>query len=291
MQKVIENFFDIGHDASATVIITLLIFILGYLITGVVFVISKFLQRRANRKMFINNLTSLNKTVEFQEKVLTSLLKNIDFVENKLGVYNKVDYFQLMLFHEMSYKDTFKSFFHGFENQISVCIKKPLKRKAFTKVWSILSNIEFWDKKMIDGYYEMFERYNKFGAARNKAINELRQMWEYLLLVDPNTISQIHKSYLNELALIVKKFSKTPTLKRVGPYFVNRNLVLKIRILNKKYPTLPFVKEFTDKCLEVSSEYIDMELLVRNTKQQYQIYYYTFREWSRSTKKIIKILQ
>ena len=290
MQEIIEKFFNIGHDASATVIITLLTFILGYFITGVVFVISKYFQRRANRKMFINNLLSLDRAIKSQEKVLNSLLKDIDFVENKLGTYDKVDYFQLMLFREMSYKDCFKSFFHGFENQVSVCIKKPLKRKAFTKVWSILSNIEFWEKKMIDGYYEMFEKYNKFGTARNKALNELRQMWEHLLSVDPNTISQEHRNYLNSLAAIVINFARAPTLKRVGPYFVQRNLVLKIRILNKKYLTLPFTKEFTDKCLEVSSEYIDMEMLVRNTKHQYQLYYYTFREFSRSTKKIIKIL-
>lgn len=33
MQKFIEKYFNIGHDASASIMVTLIVFILGYLFT------------------------------------------------------------------------------------------------------------------------------------------------------------------------------------------------------------------------------------------------------------------
>jgi hypothetical protein len=201
-----------------------------------------------------------------------------------------VDYFQLINLREIGYKESFKSFFQGFENVIPQCVDKNLKRKAFNKAWSVFSNIDFWSEKALKDFYTILEKYNEYGNYRNKAITEVRKFYEELLSVDPNAIHPIQIDYLNELSDIIRKYATTPTLIRVRPYFTNRNLILKIRLLNKKYKTLPFIREFNDLCLEVSSHYIDMELLIRNTKEQYKEYYYSFREFSRLINKVIKII-
>ncbi len=290
MQKIIERYFEISHDASASLIITLLTFILGYFITGCFYIISRYFNRRANRKMFVSNLTSLEKNIKSQEKAFWGLLDSMNFEKNTIWNYSKVDFFQILAFQELGYKDSFNGFFHGIENIVPLFIRKPIKRKAFNKTWSILNNIDFWEKKALSDFYPLLEKYNSFGEKRNKAMNDLRIMWEQLFLADPQTIPQVHIDYLNELHKIIEAYAKTPTLERVAPYFTHRNLVLKIRILNKKYKTLGFTREFNDKCLEVSSHYLDMEMLVRNTKKQYKNYYYSFREFRRLIPKIKNIL-
>ena len=291
MQEFIEKYFKIGHDASATLIVTLIIFILGYAISAIVYILSRYFNRRSHRKMFINNLLGLNKAIKAQENGFLATLKSMNFEENTFWVYDKVDFFQLSAFREIGYKDSFKSFFYGIENMLPSCTKKNLKRKAFNRAWSIFSNSEFWSNKALNDYYQNLEKYNQFGDKRNTAINGLRIFWEGLFSVDPNVIGEDHRKYLNELSQIIVEYAKIPTKKRVGPYVTNRKLILKIRLLNKKYPTLFFIRQINDKCMEASSAYIDMEYLVRNIKSQCKVYYYSFREFNKTINKVIRILK
>src|SRR5690348_10647946 len=113
MQKIVEKFFDISHDASASLIITLGTFILGYLITGLVFLISKYFERKSNRKIFIENLKNLSKSLKRQERAFIDTIKSFDIVKNTPWQYSKVDFFQVSVFKEMSYKENFRSFFLG----------------------------------------------------------------------------------------------------------------------------------------------------------------------------------
>lgn len=291
MQEIIEKYFSISHDASASLIITLITFILGYILTGCFYIISRFFQRKSHRKMFLNNLVSLNKSLKAQEKAFLTTIKSLKFEENNLWNYDKVDFFQLSAIKEMSYKESFNSFFYGFENQISICIGNKLRRKSFNRAWSIFSNTEFWSTKAIADFYSFTEKYNNYGDKRNSVMHELHTMWESLLSVSTTNISDEHYQYLIQLGEIISEFGKIPTAKRVTPYITHRKLILRIRILNRKHFTLPFMREFNDKCLEVSAVYIDMEHLVRHSKAQYKVYYYSFRTFNRSLKKIIQILE
>ena len=130
MQEFIEKYFKIGHDASATLIVTLIIFILGYAISAIVYILSRYFNRRSHRKMFINNLLGLNKAIKAQENGFLATLKSMNFEENTFWVYDKVDFFQLSAFREIGYKDSFKSFFYGIENMLPSCTKKKSKTKG-----------------------------------------------------------------------------------------------------------------------------------------------------------------
>jgi hypothetical protein len=290
MQKFIERFFDISHDASASLIITLSTFVLGYIITGLVFLISKYIQRRSNRKIFIENLYSLNKSLKKQESQIIHTLNSFDIVKNTIWQYAKVEFFQIPVFKEMSYKDTFSSFFFGIENQISLCKSKKIRRRAFNKTWENLNYIQFWGEKAFNDFTSILEKYNNFGVQRNKALNELRMMWEQLFQNVPANINPEEREYLDRLDTLIASFQKINTNERVKPYTTHRLLVLQIRLLNRKYQQIPFVRQFNDKAMEVSHHYLNMELLLRNTKYQYKEYYYVFRRTQKINKKIIEIL-
>ena len=290
MQKLIERFFDISHDAAATLIITLITFFLGYIITGLVYIIGKYFQRKSTRKIYIDNLISLNKSVKRQERQISYTLKSFDIVKNAHWEYAKADFFQIPVFREITYKDSFRSFFLGIENQFSICVNKKLKRRAFNKTWENLNNIQFWSDKAFNDFNPILEKYNQHGDYRNSAINDLRKMWEQLFQNVPQNIPLEQLDYIKKLDELIANFQKIPSDRRVTPFTTHRYLVLKIRILNRKYPNFSFVRLFNDKALEVSNHYHNMELLLRHTKSQYQEYYYLFRCIQKINEKIIKIL-
>jgi hypothetical protein len=290
MQKFIERFFNISHDASASLIIALLTFILGYIITGFVFLISKYLERKSTSKIYIDNLISLDKSLARQVKQISYTLDSFNIVKNTLWVYAKVDFFQIPVFREISYKDSFKSFFLGIENQITLCVSKKLKRRAFNKTWENLNNIQFWSDKAFNDFNPILEKYNGYGEKRNMALNDLRRMWEQFLQNVPTNIHPEQLEYLKKLDLLIADFQKIHSNERKKPFVTHRKLILKIRILNRKYPNFEFVRVFNDKAMDVSTHYHDMELLLRHTKSQYLEYYHFFRGIKKVNQKIIIIL-
>ena len=291
MQKVIEEFFRMdSHNDSATLMVTLCTFVTGYFLAALFFISSRYLSRKSHRKMFLYNLLSLYKSVEAQEKGFDSTKKALNFEKNTQWVYDKVDFFQIATFREMTYKESFNSFFNGFENQVTCRIKKSAKRKAFIKVWSIISNVEFWSKKSLDDFTPFAEKYNRHSDDRNAAVQELRQIWERLFSQDPNQLNSDEIEYLNGLHQIVMNYAQILTLTRRGPYITHRQLVLRMRFLNKHYSHIAMVREVSDQCMKASGIYIDMEHMMRVMKSQYQTFYLAAREFRRQTKIIIKIL-
>jgi hypothetical protein len=293
IQDYIEYLFNISHDASATLIITLATFLVGYLITATVYIVNKYLERSSNRKIFLDNLRDLTKSVRRQHKGLIDTINSLDIRANTTWEYSKIDFFQIPVFHEMSYKECFKSFFLGVENQMNIFSSRKLKRHAFTKVWENLNNVQYWSERGLDDFRQYLEAYNQYGERRNHSLNELRIMWEDLFQtaqMNPKKLANIEIEYAHHLDKIVSSYQKIPTKKRVGPFTTNRSLILPIRILNKKYHLLPLARTINDKAMEVGTYYNEMEVLLRNLRVQYRIYASAFRSIQKTNEKIIKIL-
>ena len=291
MQKIVETYFNIGHDASASIIITLIVFILGYLFTVIAFTLNNYFKRRSNRKVIFANYKSLNKSLKGQETGLLNTIASFDIVRNTPWVYNKAELFQIAVFKEMGYAETFKTFFLGFENIIFFNKKKrALKNRAYIKLWANINLVEFWSTKSFSDFYPILDKYNQFGDSRNNAVNRLRQFWESLFSNAKNDLPREYLEYIKKLDGLIVKFSKIPGDLRVTPFTAHRKLVLPIRILNRQYPKLPFIRDFNDIALEASTYYHEMELFLRHTRDQYKEYYFTIRTARRLNKKIIQIL-
>jgi hypothetical protein len=295
--QFIEKYFNISHDVSVTLFVTLTIFILGYIIKGIALTISGYLKRTSTRKMFLTTLKSLQKSVSIQDEALGRTIKTINFEKNSQWVYQKVNFFQLLAFKEIGYKESFNCFFHGFENYFAFWRCKDyreLRRKAFNRSWSMFENIEFWSKKAIEDFYKYEQRYNTFGEKRNIEMDKLRKMWESIF--SQSITSPTHLNYVKELDKITSEYSKIPTIQRVSPYITNRRLILKIRILNRRYfkggltDGLTFIVDINNQCVSVSHEYIDMEYLARNVKDQYEVYKASFYSYKRYITRIVRIL-
>lgn len=293
MQEIIERIFNISHDASATLIITLAIFILGYIITAIASTTTRYFERKSNRKIFLENLKNLNNPLKRQQRAFLDTINSLNIVTNSPWEYSRVDFFQIPFVREMSYKEGFKSFFFGFENRFAFWRSKKLRRRAYNKTWENLNNIQYWSDRALNDFYPTLEKLNQLGEKRNLALNQLRQMWEQLFLVaknDPTRFNQYEFEYLKQLNKTIAVYQKIPGKQRVFPFTTQRKLILPIRILNRRYQTLPLVREVNDKAYEVSVHYHEMELLVRHTRMQYEEYYHAFRRIQKTTEMIVKIL-
>lgn len=290
MQQWIEKYFQIGHDAAASVLIALITFIVGYIITALVYGINRFLERRSNRKIFFHSLKGLNKSLKRQEKGFIETIDSLNVVENSPWRYSKVELFQISVFREMGYRDTFKSFFVGFENQLR-CVNRNLKRKAFNKAWENVNITDFWLNKSFEDFYPTLDRYNEFGERRSQAIEKLSRIWISFFEQSRTTPSNdVESQYLKALDAIISNWQKLPTGKRVTPFNVQRSLILKIKILNKKYPYLPLITDFDQIASDASHQYHQMELIVRHFRDQFKEYRRVIRNVYRTNEKILEIL-
>lgn len=293
MQEFIERFFKVSHDVSATIIITLCIFILGYLITALGLVINRYFERKANRKLFLENLKNLNKSLEQQQRVFQNAIKKFDIIENSPWGYYKVDFFQLDVLKEMNYKEYFGSFFLGFENQLSLFTNKNLKRRAYNRVWANKNIIQFITDSVFRDHYANLEKFNQYGEKRNNAVGELRRILDHLFRSHKSDSSNFNNEeigYLRNMDKIMISYYSLPTSQRVMPYKTHRCLILPIRILNKKYKGMPIITDLNELALEASHQYQGMELLLRHMKSQYKEYYHIFRTIQKINLLIIKIL-
>ncbi|MEO8110860.1 MAG: hypothetical protein ABI594_12540 [Ginsengibacter sp.] len=293
MQDFIERLFNISHDASASLIVTLTIFILGYIITATVFIISKYFERKSNRKIFLDNLKSLNKSVLRQQTAFLDTINSLNIVTNSPWEYSKVEFFQIPVFKEMSFKESLKCFFFGLENQLAFWRNKKLRRHAFNKTWENITNVQFWSDRALNDFYPILDKYNQHGERRNAALRQLREMWEQLFLFaknEPGKLSQREFEYVKLLDNTIAAYQKIPTNQRVIPYITHRKLILPIRILNRKYETLPLVANINNKAHEVSTHYHEMEIFIRNTRIQYKTYHYAFRRIQKTNEMIVDIL-
>jgi hypothetical protein len=78
IQKFIEQLFNIDSNTSATIIITVIVFALGYIFTSFGKIISEYSIRKANRKIFIKNLESLINSLNKRREVIELQLMHLN---------------------------------------------------------------------------------------------------------------------------------------------------------------------------------------------------------------------
>jgi hypothetical protein len=315
IQQFIEHFFNISHDASATLIITITIFLFGYVVTIVAHFAKSLFNRRAIKKVFLDNLNNFNKSIKWQQKNIKKTIESLNIIQNTPWEFPGVQFYQISVFKEMTYTESFKAFFLGLENRKGVfvfmkrlrylfCREKrllyknstnfmKLKSHAFNKLWENLSRVNRFSERIANEFQQHLATYNEHGENRNVAINELRRLWEdnfSFTKKNHDYLSSKEFEYTKQLDFIISQFQKIPTRKRVQPYTTNRKLILPIRVLGKKFQDIQNAQIITNKALEAGHHYHEMEMLIRHFRKQYKMYLLEFNSVRRMNEKILKIL-
>jgi hypothetical protein len=180
LQHYLESSFNLEPGPAATIIISLFVFFIGFLIRGIINWLGRFKERRIVRRLFIDILKGLRDQIKKQRDGFKETSTSLDMKANTPWVINKATFFQIPVFKELKYSDTFKAFFLGLENSFVFLRGKSFilkKRQLFNKVWENNSNLDFWSEKIFTDFNKYLDKYNIYLDRWNNAVTELRLTW------------------------------------------------------------------------------------------------------------------
>lgn len=289
IQKFLELLFHTDNNTSATIIITITVFALGYFLTSLEKSLSRNSLRKANRKLFIKNLETLISSLKQRREVLKEQLKQLDINTFTVVPIGKIQFFQIAILNSMTHKGSFECFFDGLKNMFRSPKNKELRNKAFVKVWENMANIDFWENTTYEQMKPIQSEINRMNETMGKPLKEMRILYTELLtrLSDP-LIQPIEKQFLIELQSIIDTWGNQKN--REHAHTVNEYLSKKIKILCSKYDLIPSARQLRNYSMDASYWYGNIEIINQSLQKTLKDYDHSLKYFMRSTKVIIRIL-
>ncbi|HEY6144032.1 MAG TPA: hypothetical protein VIV55_11515 [Flavobacterium sp.] len=289
IQKFIEQLFNIDSNTSATIIITVIVFALGYIFTSLGKIISKYSIRKANRKIFIKNLESLIISLNKRREVIEIQLIHLNIKTFTVVPISKIQFFQISILNSMTYKETFECFFTGFENILYSSKTSKLRSKCFIKVWENMSNIEFWENKMYEQMKPAQDEINRLNEILTKPLTEMRILYTELLSnVNNPAIKPLEKEFLIEVKSIINTWLTQENIDH--GYTVNEFLSKKFISLSSKYEEIQSAKKLKEHSVLASYSYGNIVRVNESIQRSLKDYDTSMRYFIRTTKVLIKTL-
>jgi hypothetical protein len=164
-----------------------------------------------------------------------------------------------------------------------------LKKKAFQKFWETLGLLTYWQNKSITDFSNYLEQYKEYNEMRNKAVATYRDIISDMLLqFNGRHVERTLGEFLQALDAINVSWQNLP--QRTLPHIVQRKLILPIRVLSRKYKTLPIVNNLTPHLLQASHQYQNMRNLKEANQMQFNYYKNMFNGRAKLLERIDEIL-
>jgi hypothetical protein len=289
VQKLFHQLFNVDDNTSATIIITLLVFLLGYLANALVKDIEKYKQRKANRIILLKTLQSLIVSLKKRREGAAEQIPHFTMENLSRVAAVRIQFFQMSILQSMGFKTAFESFFYGVENMVIFPKKRRLKSKAFIKLWENMSNIDFWEGEMHRMLEPGLVEINRINELLAKPLELLRIQYTELFYKFPTGVfNDAEKSFIQQLHIIQTKWNEIP--KGYQVYISNTFLVKPIKTLCDKYEGLSIARELRNIVMDADYYYGNLEVVVENLHLTFVSYQYSLSYFSRSTKAIIRIL-
>lgn len=287
--EYINELFGIKSATSAPIVITLLVFVTGQMLIFLTASVKEIAKRKRIRKVYNEIVNSAIISTRKQEKIFLEHSSFMNFENLSNLILKKMEFFQLGLLQEIGFNNSHSSFFNGIENWLKTRNRKTRSR-AFVKCWEIMKSVDYWITESYNSIESFSIKYNWHNDARNESLMKLGKQIEDLLFshigkdVDPNTKLG---SYLWKLLEINRNHRRANDLR---PHSVHRNLVVQLRILNRKYPELNEISEMNFLLIEASIHYEGMFEMLKKQRLQYSIFARNFRYNYRIFEKSLKVL-
>lgn len=285
-----ETDYLLGIDANtyATLIVTISVFILGFVFHRAAGLLSKYLERRRIRKVFY---AAGKEFVSESRKQSQNFFSNAEsYRMDKRGSfeYKRESFFTHSSLRELGFEKSYAAFFLGIENWLS--FRPALRRKAFMKIWSSLYSAEFWGKQSFDDMHVFIERYNEINERRNNSLEKHRQLVEDVILkYDGKTVSPAaFGKYIQGIDEIHVKWQQSGNLTR--PDVVNELLVEPMLKLNKENHMFPISIASNNHLLPASAEYENQSNVLTAQRKQVCDYAWAFKSYARLCDRSLIIL-
>lgn len=289
IQSLIERLFNVDSRTSATIIISLTVFISGYIISSLIKTVEKYFIRKANRKIFLLNLKTFIDSIRKRREILKEQLSHLQIENFSQIPVGGVQFFQVSVLNSIGHKNAFDAFFLGFENVLIFKSRKNLKRKAFLKVLENMANIEVWEKEMYDQMTPMQKEINRMNETMAGPLTQMRlKYFDLFKKMDTSTLEISEISFVTELRKVVSEWELSSQA-RTG-YNVNEFLSKKINTLCTKHLSLPIAVELRNICMDAEYWFRNIVVINNSITMGLTQHNHSLSYFSKSTRKIIKIL-
>ncbi len=253
LQYLMRLWFGTDSNTSATIIITFIIFILGFFLTYVGRGISDMVKRKNTRKIFNYNLKRFAKAVNKQSRYYSFYANSLTFYSHGFAM-STVVIPELNVFQEIGYQNIFSAFFRGPENI------KFSKRKlvAFQMIWRSIIAIPKWQEDVKTSVYKHLETHNKWNEDRNENLGAYRHLIDqFLSKVNGETVPRYLGEYCQAVDKVYSNYQKTPDFQ--NPVTTETTWVLPVLEINRAFPKIPEIHEFNTPLLAASLAYTNMK--------------------------------
>jgi hypothetical protein len=286
LQRYLHSNFNIDENTSATIIITISIFIAGIVIQQILSMSSGIIKRKRIRKLFAINVKNFVNEVKKQEEAYLKTSESFKFETGLIFSFTRSPIFSHKSILEMGYQISYESFFYGIENIFK--FKRDKKLKAFRTIWSSVHSVDYWHDKTFTEINKFQEKTDEFNNRWNNAIGSHRQFIDSIMAeVNGQLLQKELGVYLKEVDKIHLNWQNLPN--RTRPDILNKNLIIPLRILNRKHQNNISLK-MNDNLLAAGIEFQNKRNLFNAQKDLFSNYARSFRLNYRLTRISIKIL-
>ena len=286
--KYLECNWGIQADTTATILLTVSIFLLGLLATEIIKFVSRLQNRITTRQVFSAFINGVVKQIAIQKKAYYKTSLQFTFESERDFVVSRATIAQIDN-RGLDYASIYSAYFKGLENLTIIKKKKLLKVKAFNKLWESLDTIAYWHKRSFDDMDFFRSKYESYNDSRNESLDEHRRLIEKVATTfDGKQVDRPFGEYIQSIDKITVSWQAEPD--RTRPDKVQRKLVVPIRILNRRNGKIALARHSSDILLLTSMHYENMYNLLKLYKFQYFDYGRIFKNSQRLLNKCLKIL-
>lgn len=286
-QKYLELNYGIDANTTATIFITIFIFFIGLVVQQMIVIYNSYNERRKTRKIFKISLKSFVKQVKKQADEYQKTSQTFTFDKESNFEFNRASISTISSLNNLGFQRTYEAYFFGIENMFKCHL--DFKLKAFNKIWDAVKSVEYWHDKSFQDVSDFINKYNTFNERRNRAVDNHRRYFEPIMTsISGKTVPKNLGLYLRDADQIHFDWQNYPN--RTRPNVVHKQLITRLRILNRENQDLDVANVMNNNLLEASMEFQNQHNLLKAQKIQFVSYGRMFRLYSRIAKKTIEIL-
>lgn len=200
----LKEFFHASYDAIAGVIITLVTFVIGYLVNHFNNVRIAANSRGVYRDMIILNISILLTEVKKQKLGLEAFSPNLTIENRESFILKLSDVPSVKVFSGIGYENSYKAFFTGIENFKR---KKNRRKEHFNQLWNLVYYFAD-EQQIITANYVNFTRTAiDLEEQRNMVVGEVGNIIDQIISATAGqTLPSEVVLFCEDLHIIVKDF-------------------------------------------------------------------------------------
>lgn len=291
--EFINELFGIENEVSAPILITLLVFITGGLISFVYNRIKSYRQRKDLREIFRVMIKEIIRVCKIKEEQTKRFYPT--FTTDHKGHWT-LSFTRINYLHTV-FELEFHQVFQAFESYINwSCCDQSVKKRAFHKIYSNLDNIKYFEGFIRPDIESFITDFNNHHVKYKESISNFNEMIDALKFDLQHNLPLIAgrspiDDYMIETENIWRAWLTLDETERVHYKTTYDMLIEPTLALNRRPYNLQFTLEMNKYLMDCKTQIIEMENILKRGYLTFKNHSFNYRSTRKILEKCIEILK